>query len=172
MKNLFTYLLLLPAILLASCTKLSTAHSERHVLFDDAIPLGQHIDDFFTDFQAYTKVTEPEMANTWRLDHFANKAYITYVDEGEDLFSCMADLYNDTIFCFYMEHEYPYCEDGVATLLLHENCDTILWEDGESFACRFYLPGGYREYVIEPDGCTEAITDSLGLARYYELHRQ
>lgn len=48
MKNLFTYLLLLPAILLASCTKLSTAHSE-HLMIDD-IPLGQHINNFYKAF--------------------------------------------------------------------------------------------------------------------------
>ena len=171
MKNLFTYLLLLPAILLASCAKLSTAQPERHVFFDDAIPLGQHIDDFFTDFQAYMKVTEHEMANTWRLDHFANKAYITYVDEGEDLFSYMADLYNDTIYCFYMSHDYPYDESGAAQLLLRQNCNTLLWSEGDS-SCRFYLPGGYLEYVIEPDGWTEAYLDSLGLARHHELHKR
>ena len=37
MKNLFTYLLLLPAILLASCTKLSTVQPERHYMYDGVI---------------------------------------------------------------------------------------------------------------------------------------
>lgn len=168
MKNLLTYALILPAILLASCNKLSTAPSERHVLFDDAVPLGQHVEDFFNDFCSYTEIVDPDLNGTWRLDHYGNKAYFTFESEGEDLFSYMADLYNDTVFCFYMGHEYPYDESGAAQLLLRQNCDTILWDYDDSLAVRFYLPGGYRELIIEPDGWTEAYTDSLGLARYHD----
>ena len=166
MKNLFTYLLLLPAILLASCTKLSTAHSERHYMYDGQISLGQPVDSFFNAYASLVIETYGEYL-PWHVEKYGDKAYFQWEDDPTVY---MADLYNDTIYCIYLSHDWPYPDSLVAEDRRY--CDTILWEDQGSCAIRYYKLGGYEDYIYEPDGWNIAFVDSLGLARHHELHKQ
>ena len=167
MKNLFTYLLLLPAILLASCTKLSTAHSD-HLMIDD-IPLGQHINDFYKAFAEEWDWSD--MNITWSLEVSGDKAYFNWESTEDDSNgSFMADLYNDTIYCFYRAHDYACPVEDIQVYLA--NCDTIFANNSDYIFCRSYLPGGYIDYIFEPESHVIAHVDSLGLARYHELHKQ
>lgn len=166
MKNLFAYLLLLPAILLASCTKLSTAQPERHYMYCGQIPLGQPVDSFFNAYASFVIDSYGEYL-PWHVEKYGNKAYFRWEDDPAEY---MADLYNDTIYCFYISHDWAYPDSLIAEDCLY--CDSILWVEEESCAIRFYEVGGYRDLIYEPDGWILAFVDSLGLARHHELHKQ
>lgn len=171
MKTSFQLIIFCLAVLLTACSKPVTV---RHVMMEETVPLGQHVDDFYKDFCSFTQSTFEELGGSWHLDKDGDIFFLMFVEDGDSipLFHYVGGLYNDTVYCFSLQHDYPYDESGIEIAKLRETCDSILWENDEALLVRFYLPGGYLNYDIDLDGLGWNATyyDSIGLARYDQLH--
>lgn len=148
MKNLLTYALILPAILLASCSKPATVPIQH--LTCEGVALGQHIDSFAP---AFCQMLERQGLEV-ETNVCPEVAYFKTNEDRSPLFSNFysADLLNDTVlnlFFYYYDVSDGYL-DSISQVARNDAHTVMNWEDGEDRSCAFttYLPGGEKYMIL------------------------